>query len=387
MIRSASIACTVLLAGVCAAQTSELVLTSYASTDAFVVRNGQVIRQFARTSQNDGPAFCVNTSIKMFGQFANAIGREYDVNGNLLAGQYPNGGFVDCYDGATNGALNWTISHNDFSNNFAVLVGDSNWGNMQVAFVPTRRSSGITYDATDNTLWVANNVGGCDNVQHYTLTGTLLGEFPVGLQSGGGYGIALDPADQTLWLPGAFGTFSQLHQYSKAGALLQIVTVPGITSNTLGAEFIGGPSVNSFCTPGTTTHGCLPAISGSGTASATAASGFTILVQGVEGQKSGIVFYGVNNAGFIPLPWGPSSSFLCVKPPTQRTLPQSSGGTVNLCDGSLSIDWNAFRAANPGALGAPFSAGQHIYAQGWFRDPPSPKNTMLSDALDFTLAP
>jgi hypothetical protein len=192
-----------LLAGSARSQTSELYLTDYGSTTCYVVRNGQVLRSFQRQASNDGPALVVQSTVKMFGQYSGGVGREYDYNGALLAGQYPNTGFVDCYDGATDGTRNWTISHNDFSNNFAVLVGDSNWGGMAVAFVPTNRSSGITYDASDNSLWITNNVGGSDKVQHYTTTGTLLGEFSYSWISGGGYGIALDPADQTLWIPGA----------------------------------------------------------------------------------------------------------------------------------------------------------------------------------------
>jgi hypothetical protein len=143
----------------------------------------------------------------------------------------------------------------------------------------------------------------------------------------------------------------------------------------------------TYCTSGTTTHNCVPAISGTGTPSASATSGFTVAVSSVEGQKQGLLFYGVNQTGFSPVPWGPSSSWLCVKAPTQRMGVQQTGGTLNLCNGTLSIDWNAFRAANPSALGSPFSAGQVIYAQGWFRDPPSPKNTMLSNGLQFTLQP
>jgi hypothetical protein len=53
----------------------------------------------------------------------------------------------------------------------------------------------------------------------------------------------------------------------------------------------------------------------------------------------------------------------------------------------LSVDWNAFIATNPGALGNPFLAGQAVYAQGWFRDPPAPKTTSLSNALKFTVCP
>jgi hypothetical protein len=38
-------------------------------------------------------------------------------------------------------------------------------------------------------------------------------------------------------------------------------------------------------------------------------------------------------------------------------------------------------------LGTPFSAGDAIYAQGWFRDPPAPKTTNLSNALQLTCQP
>ena len=53
----------------------------------------------------------------------------------------------------------------------------------------------------------------------------------------------------------------------------------------------------------------------------------------------------------------------------------------------LSVDWNAFIATHPFAVGQPFAAGQHVYAQGWFRDPPSPKTTMLSNGVDFVVCP
>jgi Tol biopolymer transport system component len=160
-------------------------------------------------------------------------------------------------------------------------------------------------------------------------------------------------------------------------------------TNSVGDVFLRdgefGPSV--FCTAGTTTNGCVASISGTGTPSASSGAGFTIAVASVEGQKQGILFYGVDNSGFAPLPWGTSSSFLCVKQPTQRTPPQNSGGALNACNGAFALDWNAFIAANPSALGQPFTAGQHVFAQAWFRDPPSPKTTHLSNALEFVVQP
>jgi hypothetical protein len=145
-------------------------------------------------------------------------------------------------------------------------------------------------------------------------------------------------------------------------------------------------NVTTYCTAGTTTNSCTPSMSGTGTPDANAGSGFTITASGVEGQKAGILFYGIS--GQLIQPWATgSSSFLCVKPPTQRTGTQTSGGTVNACDGTLSLDWNAYIAANPTALGSPFMGGQQVVAQGWFRDPPAPKTTNLTDALQFVVCP
>jgi hypothetical protein len=140
-----------------------------------------------------------------------------------------------------------------------------------------------------------------------------------------------------------------------------------------------------YCTSGTTSNGCAPSISSTGTASASAGSGFTISVANVEGQKQGHIFYGVNGAHSAP--WGASSHFLCVKAPTQRTGTQDSGGTAGACNGSIALDWNTYVATHPTALGAPFSVGTNVWAQLYFRDPAGPKTTALSDALMFTTCP
>ena len=140
----------------------------------------------------------------------------------------------------------------------------------------------------------------------------------------------------------------------------------------------------SYCTAGTTTNGCTANLSGTGTPDANAGSGFVLNVADVEGAKTGLIFYGLSGAQAQS--WGTSTSFLCVKPPTQRTNAQATGGTANACDGAMTLDWNAF-IQTPGVLGWPFAGGEVVCAQAWFRDPPSPKTTMLSDALQFTVAP
>jgi hypothetical protein len=99
----------------------------------------------------------------------------------------------------------------------------------------------------------------------------------------------------------------------------------------------------------------------------------------------GLIFYGLS-AIPSPQPWAlGSTSYLCIFYPVNRTGAQNSGGSVGACDGELRIDFNAWRTANPTALGAPFTAGQVLYAQGWFRDAGAAKGTNLSDGLRFTL--
>ena len=159
----------------------------------------------------------------------------------------------------------------------------------------------------------------------------------------------------------------------------------GVTARFDNFRIDGAATVSTYCTAGTSTNGCEASIAASAPPSASGATPCLLTLANVEGQKSGLFFYGL-----APLPqlWCASgTSFLCVKAPTARTTTQTSGGNVSQCNGSLQLDWNAFVAASPGALGAPFSAGSRVFVQGWFRDPPSCKGTSLSNALEMTFAP
>jgi predicted outer membrane repeat protein len=150
-------------------------------------------------------------------------------------------------------------------------------------------------------------------------------------------------------------------------------------------ESQGYPRGIVYCTAGTTTNECSPAISATGEASASSASSFVISASQVETNKQGLFFYGIGGA--IAAPWGAGgSSYRCVSAPTQRTGVQNSGGT-GPCDGAFVLDWNAYRAAHPAALGMAFSTGDTCWLQGWFRDPPAVKSTNLTNALEFAHLP
>ena len=80
-------------------------------------------------------------------------------------------------------------------------------------------------------------------------------------------------------------------------------------------------------------------MSASGTASASAASGFVLSASGVEGAKDGLFFFGTN--GVQANPWGNGTSLQCVVPPVVRAALLSGTGTVGSCDGMLAQDLNA----------------------------------------------
>lgn len=146
-------------------------------------------------------------------------------------------------------------------------------------------------------------------------------------------------------------------------------------------------NATTYCTAGTTTNGCVPSMSINGVASGTSALPAMLTASGVEGQKSGLIFVGLQQQA---LPWAPgSSSFFCVKTPTVRLPPaQNSGGTAGLCDGTIAADINAYVQSTSGTLlGQPVAAGLTFNSQGWFRDPPAPKATNLTNGLNVVFCP
>jgi hypothetical protein len=143
----------------------------------------------------------------------------------------------------------------------------------------------------------------------------------------------------------------------------------------------------NYCASGTSASGCNATLSVSGTASATAPSGFDLTAAGVEGSKDGLFFFGSN--GRQANPWGNGTSFQCVVPPVKRGGLLSAAGTAGLCDGSFAQDLNALWCPACPKPGHNPGAGVVVQAQLWYRDPLNSSNqtTSLSDAVEFLLAP
>jgi choice-of-anchor C domain-containing protein len=180
------------------------------------------------------------------------------------------------------------------------------------------------------------------------------------------------------------------HQYTLVGTGSDVLSFVSLTSGPYGpaldnVTLFSSPS--TYCTAGTSASGCQAMLSASGSASATATSGFDLMASGVEGLKNGIFFFGTN--GRQANPWGNGTSVQCVVPPVRRAGLLTGSGTVGMCDGSFSQDLNALWCPtcpkpqkNPGV-------GAIVQAQLWYRDPFNTSNqtTSLSDAVEFCVGP
>ena len=147
------------------------------------------------------------------------------------------------------------------------------------------------------------------------------------------------------------------------------------------------PQIYCAPLPPGSSSGCIPQLSAPANPNLAHSGTCVLTLSQVEGQRAGIFFYGIN--GTQQQSWCNSQgqSFLCVRPPTQRTLSSNSGGTPGTCSGSFTLDWNAFQLANPTALGNPFGIGSTVEVQGWFRDPTACKTTFLTPAATLTYQP
>ncbi len=164
--------------------------------------------------------------------------REYDLFGNPTGNTSPFTPVLGA-DGTTDGINNYTVV--SFSSSGTVFQGDGDWQNLNPIFTASGINdiNGITFDTASDTLWISGDT----EVQNYSLSGTLLGQFS---HSNGRGSLAYDPLTDTLWH--VRNGSDQLAQYSKTGTLLQNVTVSGLSGNNWGAEFRYGaiPEPSSF---------------------------------------------------------------------------------------------------------------------------------------------
>lgn len=151
-------------------------------------------------------------------------------------------------------------------------------------------------------------------------------------------------------------------------------------------DLLGSVAPVAYCTAATTSGGCVPQLSADANPSASFATACSLSLQSVDAQTSGLLFYGIDNNGFVFQPWLGGPTYLCARPPLQRTPLQNSSGTAGQCDGAFTLDWNAYQQSHAAALGNPWQLGVRVYAQAWYRNPGTGV-TALSNALELTAQP
>lgn len=150
------------------------------------------------------------------------------------------------------------------------------------------------------------------------------------------------------------------------------------------------PAPTFYCSAKFNSLGCLPNMTSTGTASASAGSGFVVQGVNVRNNKVGILFYG--NTGQAALPF--TGGTLCINAPLRRVQGLASGGTpppTDDCSGVYSVDMNSFATGALGGNPAAFllTPGTVVDCQFWGRDPgfAAPNNTTLTNGLEYTICP
>ena len=137
----------------------------------------------------------------------------------------------------------------------------------------------------------------------------------------------------------------------------------------------------AYCTAKTSSEGCVPSISSTGTPDLSGPDDFFVIATDVPQMRFGLmVWSGVHDES----PFGGGT--FCVGAPSIRTPIQLSGGAAGApaCAGSFSFHFSQAYMASflLGALDT-------VHAQYWFRDPgyAAPDNIGLSEGLFFRICP
>ena len=221
----------VVVAGLAAgavAQTSPLYLGT--GVDIRGVQGGAPLVDFPTITSSQFALAVLGSTIKTTGRDGAGQGDNYDLFGNHL-GLNSAPSLRGTLDAASDGTNIYSVDLRTGD----VLKYDSNFGSETVIFNPgVSGGIGITYDSTNNSLWIGEWTG--TNVFNFDLTGSLLSSFSTGHMQN--TALALDPADGTLWMPAGGDRFSGIfEQRTKTGTLLQSLQLGVNGRNHHGAEF------------------------------------------------------------------------------------------------------------------------------------------------------
>jgi hypothetical protein len=145
-------------------------------------------------------------------------------------------------------------------------------------------------------------------------------------------------------------------------------------------QLLGAPA--TYCTAKPNSCGALPAIAYTGVPSASASGPFVVSASGSRALKSGLLLYTDSGRGSLPF----SGGTLCIaSAPVKRSIAVTdTAGTPGHCDGTLSIDMNAFATGTLGGNPLPSLTipGTQVNCQFWGRDTIA-NGALLTDALEY----
>ena len=207
---------------------SELFLTDVRRDRLLSITGTSLTLDVALVSGNER-ALAVIDTIRTMPSTAGHVGTEYSLAGVPTGSSYDasvglSGNF---FDGTTDGRFNYAWNYYEG----AAYRFDLQWGNPIELFslgVTDGHRLGITFDITNNSLWIAGDADGpaAGMIENRSLTGELLSAFSTGWVNN--WALALDPLDGTLWTVNGYrstATLLLLEQYSRTGTFLGRTTV------------------------------------------------------------------------------------------------------------------------------------------------------------------
>jgi len=193
-----------------------------------VVQGTNVVQSWT-IPYNASPIAVLDGKVNTVGYYGSSPGAEFTTAGVPTGNTYF-GGIYYAFDGTTDGTYNYAYNSN-FGGMFRF---DLNWQNPTLLFSGPGGELGVTYDPTNNSLWIAD--WGDQTIRNVDMSGILLSSFNTSVFYMGA--LALDHSDGTLWFSSLNSSDTGLYQYSKTGQLLDTVYVAGLESDYhYGGEF------------------------------------------------------------------------------------------------------------------------------------------------------
>lgn len=212
-------------------------LTAGDQSKIYVIQGNSLVNTINTTSGYNHPyPIAIADTIRTFTYSGGRYGTEYALDGTPTGNEYYNPSFLSLTDGTTDGLnYNYAIKWNTGT----VYQFDRSWANPLALFSAGESFGGITYDSSNQSLWLNNRSTG--ETRNYSLTGSLLSDFNTSTNVG--WGLAYETQTDSLWYWG--DNDQTIRNYSKTGVLLESVVIPGVTGNILGGEM----SIRSISVP------------------------------------------------------------------------------------------------------------------------------------------